>query len=295
MTAWPDLLPPASMELPCQGDTHIVTWQAGRLVLHHHDVAAERALIALGGEQSTCLDVVDLWEHREEDWKLYRTVLVGALAEPMPFETVDRVQRDSGVALERLLRSDRTRGAQGRSAGARRAQARARSRRALVRHLPVDLRLRLALDAAATCAERPTVARWPGDDLLDTSLLRVLLLPAVRAATEASGLRPSRLGVGCRLARPAEGTLVTGGLRGARADVFARLTLRWIPEVWAPGLASVGPWLVAEVLERTSPTEVRARACHWVDDGDDGAQLVMAELVATSTDGRWRAVEVTGG
>lgn len=45
----------------CGGVQHTVRWRRGRLRLLDHDVAAERAVVALGGDPCPCVEVLDVW------------------------------------------------------------------------------------------------------------------------------------------------------------------------------------------------------------------------------------------
>ena len=61
MVAWYRQVPRVDVALPCSGVTHTVRWQRGRIVAMDHDVVAERAFVALGGEMPACLDVLAGW------------------------------------------------------------------------------------------------------------------------------------------------------------------------------------------------------------------------------------------
>jgi len=58
---WCDALPEATAVIPCGGEDHRVTWRRGKVVLEAHDLAAERALVAFGGELCPCMRVLELW------------------------------------------------------------------------------------------------------------------------------------------------------------------------------------------------------------------------------------------
>jgi hypothetical protein len=58
---WYRALPVATTVIPCGGEDHRVTWRRGKLVLENHDLAAERALLAFGGELCPCMRVLEIW------------------------------------------------------------------------------------------------------------------------------------------------------------------------------------------------------------------------------------------
>ena len=59
------LVPPRSRRRrrrsPCEGEEHRVTWRRGKFVLEDHDLGAERAMLALGGEPCPCMRALELW------------------------------------------------------------------------------------------------------------------------------------------------------------------------------------------------------------------------------------------
>ena len=68
--AWQRAAPVVRAHVSCHGDDHVVVWRRGGLALAHHDLAAEEALAAFGGQPPRCLEVVQAWR--------------GGLVEPAP-------------------------------------------------------------------------------------------------------------------------------------------------------------------------------------------------------------------
>ena len=58
---WYDALPDATVAVTCGGEDHRVTWRRGKLVLENHDLAAERGMLAFGGELCECMRVLEMW------------------------------------------------------------------------------------------------------------------------------------------------------------------------------------------------------------------------------------------
>jgi hypothetical protein len=60
---WCHHIPPARAVVACSGGQHRVTWRRGKVVLEDHDLGAERAMLALGGEPCACLRVLQGWRN----------------------------------------------------------------------------------------------------------------------------------------------------------------------------------------------------------------------------------------
>ncbi|MDP9388797.1 MAG: hypothetical protein M3Q48_13020 [Actinomycetota bacterium] len=56
-------MPPATALVACGGEQHRVSWRRGKLKLEDHDLAAERTMLAFGGETPACLHVLQLWRN----------------------------------------------------------------------------------------------------------------------------------------------------------------------------------------------------------------------------------------
>ena len=61
LAGWYRRVPWLDVLVDCGGVQHTVRWRRGRLVLLDHDVAAERAVAALGGDPCACVGVLDVW------------------------------------------------------------------------------------------------------------------------------------------------------------------------------------------------------------------------------------------
>lgn len=58
---WYEFVPDASAIVNCEGEAHRVTWHRGKVVLEAHDLTAERAMLAFGGEPCPCMRVLEMW------------------------------------------------------------------------------------------------------------------------------------------------------------------------------------------------------------------------------------------
>ncbi len=58
---WCDHIPAVTAFVDCGGERHRVTWRRGKVVLEDHDLTAEMAMRAFGGEPLPCLGVLKRW------------------------------------------------------------------------------------------------------------------------------------------------------------------------------------------------------------------------------------------
>ncbi|MGH9156833.1 MAG: hypothetical protein ACRD1K_13580 [Acidimicrobiales bacterium] len=60
---WCHHVEPAEATVECSGGTHRIAWRRGKLVLEDHDLGAEQAMLAFGGEMPACLATLQLWRN----------------------------------------------------------------------------------------------------------------------------------------------------------------------------------------------------------------------------------------
>lgn len=60
---WCHHVPSATAIVACSGEEHRVSWQRGKLKIRDHDLAAERTMLAFGGDTPACLQVMTLWRN----------------------------------------------------------------------------------------------------------------------------------------------------------------------------------------------------------------------------------------
>lgn len=60
---WCHHVPPATAVVPCGGEEHRISWRRGKLKIEDHDLAAERTMLAFGGEKPACLQALQLWRN----------------------------------------------------------------------------------------------------------------------------------------------------------------------------------------------------------------------------------------
>jgi hypothetical protein len=255
-------------------------------VVEDHDVPAERALMALGGEMCVCLAVLDCcltadaaavfktWGGRSQvdPSKLEKQLAASAqLATALKRPSVQmnvQIQMGSPSSLPPQL--------------AQLAQVMRGSQQQFVAHLfkgrwtesvlwalSEDMRDRLALSRVVQLARAKSI-----DESLQATL-DVALTFRARPALEACFRHWVRQDVGglarvaCRVAPGDDPPVVIGS---ARSGALVTLPLRWLPEVWGRGLALVDGCFVVSVTGRGEVLE--AEAVRW-DRQHAGPQVAV--------------------
>ncbi|MEZ5407330.1 MAG: hypothetical protein R2761_04845 [Acidimicrobiales bacterium] len=286
-TAWTATAPELHLEVVCGADRHRLVWQRGAMVLSHHpDLAAERALVALGGPQPACLARLQLWQDAVVDG--------GFLA-----EWVDEAHLGDarlswlGMALERL---------------------RLEGFHEFLRHLPPGRAERMGqflhrfprpwLDRAA-CAVSAAVVDGAG--------VRCGLAPELVAQAVAHRLRRSFVdSIGGRLTAWGAAALVPlaitvasgddtvsveGTATGPGRSVALSVGPGWLHRVWGAGAAVIDGHLVLALDQQ--PGGSRATVVVWARPsggaGDEPARASI-EVMAAGHDGRsWRLDGLAAG
>ena len=114
---WYHHVPGATAVIPCEGQSHRLTWRWGKLKLDDHDLGSERAMLVLGGEPCACLRALGLWANLfdmrpEQLGEMRRHLGEDAALIPKEFD----VPRDVGLtlSLERAWKKSRYLDKQGR-------------------------------------------------------------------------------------------------------------------------------------------------------------------------------------
>lgn len=247
---WYDGLEPVTAPLRCRGELHRVTWRAGRLWLHDHDLVAESVLVSLGGERCACLDLLELCRHD-----------VAALG-PFPLWTSDaEIGAVAAIETTGSSRRDLDR------------------RHDLLRSLPTPFRRRLALGGFVAAARLGSVVEpwanppfaWVFGRLLSDAAA-VVSRVARPDLDHSRALEVRWVGTAADQHPRAVGRL---GPRGG--SLHLALSPLWVADVWAHDLAVDRGSLV---LALTSGE--RYLAMRWSDP--DGQGLSVAELVSQRRD-----------
>ena len=267
MPGWAALVPAFEAEVGCTGSTHRIGWSRGKLRLLDHDVGAERALAAMGGEPPLCLDVFDAWP-----WSGDEVEVLDFLASGQPrTETIP--SRAHLIAKVTVVQASlqTTLGARGRAAThththTHRIQSwvEKRWRLGLLSQLPQHLQDVLAATLVVGCQRR-----WWFDESFRThygrQFQRVVesrALPLLESTLQSVGRRLGpRTTLACWVLPPGERASLSGWAVSGGAGAALSLPLSWLPEVYARGLGVVDECFVLEA--EAVPDRVRARAVRW--------------------------------
>lgn len=259
---WWEHFPPAQAILQCSGVEHHLRWERGELhALDHDDVAGERALAALGGEQYPCIDLLRSWARHDDD---LRVLAVASRGPTDPIRWNHLPQGWSGPPIQPIGPGP-IRGMVP-TVGVPHALPHPPIVRTLPRVVGIntaaagaaqpemdDLVTLLALGGAVPHRLVATVAaRWTARVAtldLETSPERAALTAALygRALCALRAwIGEPRLGLELELIRPGESPAIS------RVDqtVHASLPLEWIIDVWAHDLASILGRFALGVLSR---------------------------------------------
>lgn len=248
--------PPATARLDCAGEEHTLRWEAGELLAPGHgEPEGERALVALGGTRSPCIDAVDAWARHRRDARLLAIATKGA-GDPVREAGNAPGQQGGWFAYAAPMTRPRLSyplvgpGGRGRGAQARRGPAVQR---------PPDpdegLLLLASLGHEVSTRLVATTTTCLLEDIASGRRGAERALPALQASLWARATNAISLWLGglddFPDVRPAEDGEAPGVQLGD-GQVRAVLPLSWVAEVWGRGLAVVAGRLTISV-EEASP------------------------------------------
>jgi len=279
-----------TVEIECQGRSHRLRWERGKLVLEDHDVSAERAMVALGGPSFTCLDLLNVWEDGARD--LHAVHRLRGLADT-PLRPVRSHQLHVPASQlpgppPRLLSQLPERQRQ-----ALQVTLDLRERARLLWSLPPELHVRVGLSAVMRAERGDEGARERDAAHLDETL-RILAMPAIRAAMAAAptALDAQRVDIDCWSVGPDHAPWIDGKVDRSAASAGVGLPWSWLTKVWAWNLAVVGANMVLAVTDADLKARtVRALVARW-EQGPPGSSspVLRNVLLARDGSGEWRTV-----
>jgi hypothetical protein len=247
---WYRGLPRVRVDIECASGPHHVSWQRGRLAVEDHDVAAELAVEALGGERPPCVVLYSTWRE-----------LCG-----------------SGTSTEALLAPVTAGLAVGSSSSRRRAGAIERA----LGGLPEPLRDVMALIALVR-GERAAQGSDPPVPAQVHRLISAHVSTAMRRSLGAAQRAGGRTAVSARLTvvplndEPAVD--IAGDRRGLR--VALNLPARWLVEVAGRGAASIGDRFV---LRLRPPSGLAVR---WMVEGTEVVPALVELRLSRAGETAW--------
>ena len=290
---WCSSVEPVTVEVDAGDAVHRLSWRAGRLVLHDHDVAAEEVLQALGGEPCVCLVLRDAFRGLRDQaggaeslgvssrWRAYWTTFAGV------------VGMSSGQARSLTTARNVPTGQTARPMGQRLTPGdllKALQSNPMFVSQPVDQRTRMLAQVRLQMAPRlmpdqlvhvfslaqgvhadrrrqrqPSVRARPTTPTPEERLQAAAVPALEQAMRQAQAyLRPqASITVGCWKDVPGEPPVLQGDLTSRGGFVAVSLPLRWLNRVWARKLAVVDGHFVLDVDAPAPATDVRGDVLRW--------------------------------
>ena len=299
---WFERLPAVTGEVPCGGEAHRISWRRGKLVLHDHDVVAERSLVALGSKPPVCLEILDAWRKLRGSELIYEFLLRESTISPEQLANRKKayeVLRDKGEewflqqrfpprpAMAKLLTHYEQ----------EIAEQREREDRlwaiTLIEALPIELRRILALSEIVGVSRH-----WHDDDYrrkhardVELALTDIVMPLFEHSAREwRRNLKPYATFVAeTWLLAPGEPPTCAAWADSGGAYAVLSLPLSWFIDVWARGLALVDDCFVLAVEDGyEGSSELRVVALRWERQSRKTSKSVEAPArVLRASDGEW--------
>lgn len=283
MSTWRDTAGDLDLVVTCSGSTHRLIWSAGSIELPDHpDLAAERALIGLGGPEPACLSWLRLWNDAVNDG--------GFLAEWVDPTNLDEARLSwLGTALERMR-------LEGFHEFLRHLPpARAERMGHFVHRYPRSWLDRAACEVAEAVTGSGVSARGPVGCVHAPAMVEQAVANRLRRAFVASvGGRQLSWGaaalVPLHIRVDAVGVpSISGRLTGPGRGVHLTVAPTWLHQVWGAGAAVVDGHLVLALGEREDDRHDSVVAA-WTPHHEPGSGAVATtetRMLAPRGD-RWR-------
>jgi hypothetical protein len=257
---WCAARPALRFELDVGPASHRVSWVRGSLVLHDHDVEAERVLEALGGEPCMCLALLEACREPTPElargpWRMaaFRPGAARAAAQHLRLQS--QLARFAGSPQWARMPSVVQQAVP--VAGVRRYQ--------LDNQLPEAMR-EVLVAAWDVRRQRQFRKEKPAPDRPAEARLQAAVAPACEEAMRRSrrDLRPyATVTVECWKRGPGEASLLNGSLDSGGGALALSLPVSWLNRVWARGLAVVDGHFVLEVDQPAPARELEATVIRW--------------------------------
>ncbi len=282
---WYAGLAAATAEIDCGAERHRITWRDGKLILEDHDIVAEQSLSALGATPPVCLQVLDAWRRASGDGRILAELLVGR-SRPSP-----QVLAVMKAAHQRRLEHPH-------EVSERAAERLARERRrwtiALIASLPSAMRRALLLSLLVNVERRWADAEFRRDyakhiEPALTAIARPLFEQSARRWRRYSNPF-ARFSLEASLLAPGEAPWCSARADAGGANAFVALSVSWLREVWARGMALVSDSFVTGLESGVDgQTSFGVLAARWERVDWETARWVQAPaLVTQGRRGDWR-------
>jgi hypothetical protein len=260
--AWFDDLGDATQHLALDDDVvHRITWRRGKLILEDHDVEAELALVALGGERCSCLDIADLFASPPP---LHDLVKAGPTRRPATGYRASAFPPQGSRAFQNAMRHIPA-AVVSRMQHDREQQAKRIRRQHVLQSVDGDLRRRL-LAASSVAATRRGVDGYPDDWIGVNQFYGSELGPAVEWSLRGARRNlpvSTKVDFHLQLLEDEAEPSVDGVVSRGGGSIHVRIQPRWIADVWAHDLTLVDDSPVVAVKERTTVDSAWVKAIAW--------------------------------
>jgi hypothetical protein len=255
---WCVARPPLRFELDTGSASHRISWVRGSLVLHDHDVAAERVLEALGGEPCMCLALLEACrepapELAQGPWRTaaFRPGMVRPTPQLLRAQSMARFTGSSQFSLMPRVQQ---------------AAAQAAVRRYQLHTLLPEPMREVLVAAWEVRRERQFRKPKPAPDRPAEQRLQAAVAPACEEAMRRSrrDIRPyATITVECWKRGLGEAALLNGSLDSGGGALALSLPVSWLNRVWVRGLAVVDGHFVLEVDQPAPARELEATVIRW--------------------------------
>jgi hypothetical protein len=281
---WCAARPALRFELHTGSASHRISWVRGSLVLHDHDVEAERVLEALGGERCMCLELLEACREPSPQlargpWQtaVFRPGAARAAAQNLRLQS--QLTRFTGSPLFSRMPSAVQQAMP--VAGARRYHLHSQLPEAM-RELLVaawEVRRERQFRKPKPAPERPAELR------LQTAVAQACEVAMRRSRRD---IRPyATITVECWKRREGEEALLNGSLDSGGGALALSLPVSWLNRVWARGLAVVDGHFVLEVDQPAPARELEATVIRWERRLAGRSTASAAPCQLRRTDGGW--------
>jgi hypothetical protein len=256
---WCAARPALRFELDTGSASHRVSWVRGSLVLHDHDVEAERVLEALGGEPCMCLALLEAC--REPSPELARgpwrtAAFRPGVVRPTPALLRAQSQMTRLTTSQQLSQMPRV----------QQATALAATRRYRLDALLPEAMREVLASAWEVRRERQLRKPKPAPARPAELRLQAAVAPACEEAMRRSrrDIRPyATITVECWKRGVGEAALLNGSLDSGGGALALSLPVSWLNRVWARGLAVVDGHFVLEVDQPAPARDLEATVIRW--------------------------------
>jgi hypothetical protein len=271
---------------------HRITWRHGKVIVEDHDLEAEKALVALGGERCPCLDIADLFVTPPPLHELIARGLrrTGTLYRATAYRVSPRLP-PRAPAFQRMARNLPP-AVVGRMQSEIEEQNKRLHRLQVLQTVDGDLRRRL-LAASAVAATRRGVPGYPDDWISVNKFYADELTPAIEWSLRGARRNlpvNATIDFHLRLLEDTDEPTIDGIVSRGGGSVNVGVQPRWLADVWAHDLTLVGQHPVLAVDERHDLDSAVVTVICWMRTRFELTEPFLTRLLVVRDElGFWRS------